>query len=44
MLKGQSGTSLITSPPKQDEEEQLLADATLLTPAQRIFPDLCAYV
>ena len=35
---------LITSPPKQDEEQQLLADATLLTPAQRIFPDLCAYV
>ena len=35
---------LITSPSKQDEEQQLLADATLLTPAQRIFPDLCAYV
>jgi hypothetical protein len=30
------------SPPKQDEEQQLLADATLLAPAHRVFPDLCA--
>ena len=37
--------TLSFSPPKkQDEEQQLLADATLLAHAQRVFPDLCGYV